>query len=287
MTSNQLFLKGLALVLASFLLLSFLRSEPPPTHEHGTLFYEDERKEEQPTIQANKYVVKAIVLPSREDQAMEHLEKVFPVVDFVEGFDKTKLDLGLMESAKTFDKTWDYKDHRIREAYSQDYCQEGEVACTLAHRRALEDFLHKDPETEVALLLEDDSVPISPTILEEINELLTVAPKGWDFIQLGRCWDLWCDREEEEDPVVSFGGTDKETIALHESRGFELCSHAYLVTRKGAEKILQYSLPVMLPFVRAQRGNMCFIPSNYGLTSSSLLVEGPYLDVVGTRRNPR
>jgi GR25 family glycosyltransferase involved in LPS biosynthesis len=246
MPSNQTFLSSLALVFALFLLLHFLRGEPTTPHD-----VEQEKKQTSTNERNSAYVVKAIVVPARLDQARQSLESFFPIIDFIEGFNQDDVDLKLMESMTTFDNTWDFGDGRIREAYSQDYAREGEVACTLAHRRALESFLHQDPKTEIALLLEDDSTPLSPAILDEIDELLAVAPQEWDFIQLGRCWDLWCEKDEVMDSVAEFGAKEPGStpIALYESRGFELCSHAYLVTRRGAEKILQYSLPVMLPFV--------------------------------------
>ena len=102
----------------------------------------------------------------------------------------------------------------------------------------------------MALILEDDSAPRSPHILDQVDELLSNAPEDWEFIQLGRCWDLWCDKESEIEPVATFGTSrgNESTFELRDSMGFELCSHAYLVTRKGAEKILQYSIPMMLPY---------------------------------------
>ena len=93
-----------------------------------------------PSVQRKKipYTVKAIVLPSRLEQTQRNLEKVFDHFELIPGFDKSQANLGLLESANVLDTRYDFDDKRIRDSYSIPYMQEGEVSCTLAHRRVLE-----------------------------------------------------------------------------------------------------------------------------------------------------
>ena len=124
----------------------------------------------------------------------------------------------------------------------------GEEGCILGHRRLLEDFIRKT-DKDVALVLEDDAIPSRRGAILAQMEQLVEALDGinWDFVQLGRCWDVNCHLEGTTDAIATL----KYGIHVYKSQGLELCSHAYIVSRNGAEKILQYTMPFVLPFVSA------------------------------------
>ena len=50
-------------------------------------------------------------------------------------------------------------------------------------------------------------------------------------------------------------------IQIKPIKGFELCTHAYLVSKNGAEKIMQYSYPIVLPFVSFDMILICYLRS--------------------------
>lgn len=141
---------------------------------------------------------------------------------------------------------WDWFDRRMRSAYIVQPVQPGEVGCILGHRRLLEDFL-QNSDKDIALVLEDDAIPMRrKAIIAQMDQLVEAMDDSyWDFVQLGRCWDINCYSEGTQHPVATL----QHGIRVYHSQGFEFCSHAYLVSRKGAERILQYTMPFVLPFV--------------------------------------
>jgi hypothetical protein len=231
----------------------------------------------------SKNNVYVLTMKSRESTVKKTLEPVFPCLQMVDGVPKEQIFLWPESPVMLAEPTaWDFADRRIlKTAYKQSrYPQPGVIACTLGHRRILERFvrqhegqqeLHDDQpvqhhadhqETAVALILEDDAKPhvfANKSNNSEVTDILVEIidnMKGldWDFIQLGRCYDMFCDDEKKKDrqsvdfPVAVLG-YHHHIIRIHKSNGFELCSHAYLVSKRGAEKILQYSLPILLPYV--------------------------------------
>ena len=157
---------------------------------------------------------------------------------------------GILDTSDT-KSDWDWIDHRMRVVDSHVYPPE--AGCIFGHRRVLEEFL-KTSKKQTALILEDDALPIRKRgILSQLDELVQAVSstaenddESWDFVQLGRCWDINCHDEEHLTPVAILSNG----VKLLPSQGFEFCSHSYLVSRKGAEKILQYTLPMVLPYVR-------------------------------------
>mmetsp|Transcript_32424 Transcript_32424/g.60299 ORF Transcript_32424/g.60299 Transcript_32424/m.60299 type:complete len:225 (-) Transcript_32424:587-1261(-) len=124
----------------------------------------------------------------------------------------------------------------------------GEVACSLSHREAMRKFLD-NPDLETAVFFEDDAALNTKTFVAtslargasnmSVFELLEDIAKthetlGWDGVNLGRCWDN-CD--------ASVAGTVEGGLSIVDSCS-SLCTHAYILTRKGAELYMKYTAPV-------------------------------------------
>lgn len=201
------------------------------------------RKRYRSNVTSAPYSVSVLSIPSRMQQARENLA-MFPSLHMILGPNRSQLDLAnLVHNGTLYPPTWDFADHRMLRTYNVPYPTEGAVGCLLGHRRILQDML-QHRSSPVLLVLEDDAVPNNPhIILQQIDDLLRLVPVGWDYIQLGRCWDINCANRTTQ-PLFRLGN-----VNLYESRGYELCSHGYLITRHGAKKLLRHSLPMLLPYV--------------------------------------
>ena len=107
----------------------------------------------------------------------------------------------------------------------------GQVACHLSHCGVLGDFL-KNKKAQSCLVFEDDiSIPDkSLATNEHFEKVLRDLPEDWDVLYLGRCWDS-CNQEIPVSPYIV--------------RCFQpLCRHAIAFSRKGAKKIIDYTLPM-------------------------------------------
>ncbi len=106
----------------------------------------------------------------------------------------------------------------------------GRIACHLSHIKTLKKFLSTDGQS--CLIFEDDLKPPDPNINyhEKIKYIVNSVPYDYDIIYFGRCWDH-CEHDIEIVPgvVQSF---------------FPQCRHAYITSREGAKKIINYTLPL-------------------------------------------
>ena len=108
----------------------------------------------------------------------------------------------------------------------------GRIACHLSHMTVLEKFLETDKNN--CFIFEDDlQMPVIS--LEEmnkyINHVMLNIPKDYDIIYFGRCWD-YCHLDKK---------ITNNLVRCVKPR----CRHAYGVSRKGAEKILKYGIPMI------------------------------------------
>ena len=105
---------------------------------------------------------------------------------------------------------------------------DGQIACHLSHISVLKKFLKSGANN--CLIFEDDlKTPevSNTTIFSTMNSI----PKDYDIIYLGRCWDSCRNTIELNNYVVKCYSPQ--------------CRHAYGVSRKGAEKIIKYSQPLV------------------------------------------
>lgn len=110
------------------------------------------------------------------------------------------------------------------------------VACSFTHRRAWQ--LIAERKQQYTLILEGDAIPHKTNVhvdetLMNIIERVNIMDPTWDIIQLGRCWDI-CGKDQYLYTSSSY------SIVKSLS---PLCTHAYLISTSGAEKLLVHSLP--------------------------------------------
>ena len=106
----------------------------------------------------------------------------------------------------------------------------GRIACHLSHMKTLAYFLKSDYKT--CLIFEDDIIieKDAEYYHAKIDSIMKSMPTDWDIINFGPCWDVCRNMVKINDDI---------------SKSYEPhCRHAYSVTRKGAEIILQYAIPM-------------------------------------------
>jgi glycosyl transferase, family 25 len=110
----------------------------------------------------------------------------------------------------------------------------GEIGCTLSHKLALEKFLESNDD--IALILEDDAV-VPPNLAEAIAHLPGHLPKNWGLLKIG-----------------GMGGVRGRLVCatdfgkIIETPATTVCSHAYVVSRCGARRLLDHILPIRFPY---------------------------------------
>ena len=105
----------------------------------------------------------------------------------------------------------------------------GRIACHLSHMKTLKTFLQSNNKN--CLILEDDlEMSNRDDVINNFVDVVQSLPSDWEYVNLGRCWDF-CHKDK---PVNNW---------LVKSQN-PLCRHAYLVSRRGAQKILDYCLPM-------------------------------------------
>lgn len=110
----------------------------------------------------------------------------------------------------------------------------GEIGCSLSHKLALETFLRSDEE--MALILEDDAA-VPENIATVIAEITPKLPSDWGVLKLGG-----------EGLVRGRFYCKTSCGSVVEAATPTLVSHAYVVSRSGAERLLRRLLPIAFPF---------------------------------------
>lgn len=110
----------------------------------------------------------------------------------------------------------------------------GELGCSLSHRLALETFLGSGEE--MALILEDDAA-VPQNIRAVITEITHGLPSDWGLLKLGGSGAVRGRLHSK----VTFGSVINTATAT-------LDSHAYVVSRIGAERMLRRLLPIVFPY---------------------------------------
>jgi len=119
----------------------------------------------------------------------------------------------------------------------------------MSHTRAL-NFFAKNSEVSYGIVFEDDAVLEknlarsmmngefnSSSILEVLQKLARTAKNHkWHGLNLGRCFDDCPSRV-----VESYVKAGMDVVKTCNS----FCTHAYIITKRGAEILKQYTLPIM------------------------------------------
>ena len=176
----------------------------------------------------NTYI---ICLPKRR-KYMQNVVNHFKLNSiFIEPILKDTLNVDKLIGQKLLDKNYKEQERTFikNEDRSFSGLNKGRIACHLSHMKTLQTFLKSNNKN--CLILEDDiKITDSQQTLDTLNKVLNSLPKNWEYVNLGRCWDH-CHKDK---PV------NKWLVKSPKS----LCRHAYIVTRNGAKKILDYCLPM-------------------------------------------
>jgi len=104
---------------------------------------------------------------------------------------------------------------------------DGQIACHLSHISVLKKFLESNSRN--CLIFEDDlKMPEVDNL--NLSEMFSSIPSDYDIIYLGRCWDN-CRKSTPINGLV---------LKCYAPQ----CRHAYGVSRKGAQKIIELSQPL-------------------------------------------
>lgn len=105
----------------------------------------------------------------------------------------------------------------------------GRIACHLSHMGVLKDFLSTSHKT--CLIFEDDIQTPSDLVKAAtiFKGCMDTLPEAWDILYLGRCHD-YCRLAT--------------SVSEYLIKSYPLCRHAYVVSRKGARKLLTYTIPM-------------------------------------------
>ena len=157
-----------------------------------------------------------ITIPKRKNYVNKIMKtmKIKPVV--FKAFEQDKLDRNQL-----IEKNIIEKDSKIAN---------GRIACHLSHVEVLKSFLNNS-KSKTCFIFEDDvKLPDNLTTrINKIKKIMKAIPSDWDLINFGRCWDICSNTEIINEDIV---------------KSFPLCRHAYAVTRKGAQIIIDNTFPM-------------------------------------------
>ena len=109
----------------------------------------------------------------------------------------------------------------------------GAVGCSLSHFKVWEDLLASD---KAATLVFEDDATIPFDLKVRLEKVLASLPPDWDVLQLQR---------------TRYGGNVTGCKPLKEEAPWQLCTslmgtHAYIVSRRGATRLLEKAYPIEL-----------------------------------------
>ncbi|PPQ73269.1 hypothetical protein CVT26_015227 [Gymnopilus dilepis] len=125
------------------------------------------------------------------------------------------------------------------------------IACWYSHLSVIQKVANSDkPDTVGAALILEDDVDMEQDIALQLRILWPCLPDGWDIVFLGHCWsDERNGRPLTQDIVNStFGESlDRHLYASSSPK----CTHAYVLSRTGARRLLLHLRYPPFAFSRA------------------------------------
>lgn len=173
------------------------------------------------------FPVYLINLPRSEQRrkfALGELAQIDSVPVMVDAVDGRQLNLDrLIEEGI-------YSPDKANEAFSRQLSM-GEIGCSLSHYNVYRKIVERnDP---VALILEDD-VLLQPGFTKKLLAACGQLPEGWGILHL----NCPCTRYESAgESIVKYDGVGSLPVG----------SSAYLMSRRGAELMLENALPIRYP----------------------------------------
>jgi glycosyl transferase family 25 len=177
--------------------------------------------------------LKVLVISLREqsDRRSILMNKLFPVIEF-EFVDALRGSEVLADESALGLKRQLYSGRIGRKLTAS------EIGCSLSHRKALDTFLKTN--TQWGLILEDDA-EISLTQRAHIFQLIDVLADhpNCDLVKLGG----FGDRTSHGEVIAKTSSFSVLNVVT-----FGVCSHGYIVSKRGAEKISRAIEPVTEPY---------------------------------------
>ena len=102
----------------------------------------------------------------------------------------------------------------------------GEIAIHISHRKAVEQC--RNDNVSSCLIFEEDFVSGGPDLTARWKASFEHLPNSWEFLFMGRCWDVQCDR----------GGLGADMYRVPHDGMTPQCFHSYAVNKRGAENLL-------------------------------------------------
>lgn len=168
----------------------------------------------------NKYFdsVNIVTIPKRKQNMINLMKKL-------------KVDVNIIDA--TLVKNIDYnkliKKNFVDISYFNDK-NKGRIACHYSQIKLIKKFLNSSDKT--IFIFEDDLDYNLPKDYKNIiSDSMENIPNDWDIVFFGRCWDN-CNKMKNIKNNLYQVFSPK-------------CRHAYGLTRKGAEKILKYTVPMV------------------------------------------
>jgi glycosyl transferase family 25 len=188
------------------------------------------------------------------DRQQEVTERLAGIdFSFFYGTDKLELTEAVIPQLYHYDKR-----HSLSVRQYFPPLNTGEIACSLSHRRIYENILEKG--WQHVLIFEDDVVPDFAQV-ETLEKALNELPSDWDLVYLGylknetaspgrRIKNAWYRLQA----LLGFCNVPASYLHYWLPRpfsrhllkaGFHDCTHAYAISRRGAEKLLAEQRPVI------------------------------------------
>lgn len=137
-----------------------------------------------------------------------------------------------------------YDGRRCRAIYGLDLLP-GEMGCALGHRRVLERIRADGPA--LALVLEDD-VRLDAALVPILTALAAAGPGPWDLVRLAGLREAkLAIAVAHSRPICPLGPRH----ALYRLKTHILGAQGYVVTQAGAQRLLDYTARIFLPWDHA------------------------------------
>lgn len=175
---------------------------------------------------SNKVNIYVINLKRRPDRLAQMVEDYGPIFHRIEAVDGSDTELGLA---------------------SENFCTPSESACWISHQKVWERII--SDQVDFGLVLEDDAL-INPSFV--ISEVLSLSASFMktndiDLLQLGFFQDLG----RKKSLLIKLGILKSQQVPIDflsnvhpDQHG--IGTHAYVISRKGAEKLIRINRPVFL-----------------------------------------
>ena len=188
---------------------------------------------------SHTYMVHYTPLKARREVMISYMKQHELRVDWVTGFDKEDIT---DEQRRCFHSNWEPNAYKRKEKASRhrdksDKYPElkwSQVSVVTKHHSALYDA-HRN-EHNISVILEDDAF-LHAGFTEHLTVLFREAPRDWDVLMIGGCFNMHGNRPKFKAIEVS-----KHFYRKTEAR----CAHAYIVNLHAARMLID-SVPLTMP----------------------------------------